>query len=112
MLDFGFDTLERVTLLRKHEPLGSIEVTDGNANNVKVGLESDITVTRRSGDASPEIEIDIPDTLAAPVAYGDAVGKVRLIYPNGQVKEFDAIALENVKSAKKKWLFDLFKQRT
>lgn len=112
MLDFGFDTLERVTLLRKDEPLGSIEVTDGNANNVNVGLESDITVTRKSGDASPEIEIDIPDTLAAPVAYGDAVGKVRLIYPNGQVKEFDAIALENVKSAKKKWLFDLFKQRT
>lgn len=109
MLDFGFDTLERVTLLRKDEPLGSIGVTDGTANSVKVGLESDIAVTRKTGDASPEIKIDIPDTIAAPVTYGDAVGKVRLIYPDGQVKEFDVIALENVKAVKKKRLFDLFK---
>ena len=83
-------------------------VKDGVTSSVKLGIDSDITIIKKNTDDLPKIDIDIPQILNAPVELGDAVGKIRLTYPDGNIEEFDVIALENVKKAKKKGLFGLF----
>ena len=108
MLDFGFSQLERVTVVSKDEFMRSAIVEDGVTSSVKLGIDSDITIIKRNTDDLPKIDIDIPQALNAPVELGDAVGKIRLTYHDGHIEEFDVIALENVKKAKKKGLFGLF----
>ena len=108
MLDFGFSQLERVTVVSKNEFMRSSIVKDGVTSSVKLGIDSDITIIKKNTDDLPKIDIDIPQILNAPVELGDAVGKIRLTYPDGHIEEFDVIALENVKKAKKKGLFGLF----
>jgi D-alanyl-D-alanine carboxypeptidase len=108
MLDFGFSQLERVTVVSKNEFMRSAIVKDGVTSSVKLGIDSDITIIKKNTDDLPKIDIDIPQILNAPVELGDAVGKIRLTYPDGHIEEFDVIALENVKKAKKKGLFGLF----
>ena len=108
MLDFGFAQLERVTVVSKNEFMRSAIVKYGVTSSVKLGIDSDITIIKKNTDDLPKIDIDIPQILNAPVELGDAVGKIRLTYPDGHIEEFDVIALENVKKAKKKGLFGLF----
>ena len=108
MLDFGFSQLERVTVVSKNEFMRSAIVKDGVTSSVKLGIDSDITIIKKNTDDLPKIDIDIPQILNAPVELGDAVGKIRLTYPDGHIEEFDVIALENIKKAKKKGLFGLF----
>ena len=108
MLDFGFSEVERVTVLSKDDFETSTKVTGGTADRVKLGIDDDITIIKKKNDDLPMIDIDIPEVLEAPIAIGDTVGKVRLTYADGRVSEFDVIALENVKKAKKKGLFGLF----
>ena len=108
MLDFGFSQLERVTVVSKDEFMRSAIVEDGVTSSVKLGIDSDITIIKKKTDDLPKIDFDIPQALNAPVELGDAVGKIRLTYPDGHIKEFDVIALENAKKAKKKGLFGLF----
>ena len=108
MLDFGFSQLERVTVVSKDEFMRSAIVKDGVTSSVKLGIDSDITIIKKKTDDLPKIDIDIPQILNTPVELGDAVGKIRLTYPDGHIEEFDVIALENVKKAKKKGLFGLF----
>ena len=108
MLDFGFSQLERVTVVSKNEFMRSAIVKDGVTSSVKLGIDSDITIIKKNTDDLPKIDIDIPQILNAPVELGDAVGKIRLTYPDGHIEEFDVIALENVKKAKKNGLFGLF----
>ena len=108
MLDFGFSQLERVTVVSKNEFMRSAIVKDGVTSSVKLGIDSDITIIKKNTDDLPKIDIDIPQILNAPVELGDAVGKIRLTYPDGHIEEFDVLALENIKKAKKKGLFGLF----
>ena len=108
MLDFGFSQLERVSLLQKDEFARSAILTGGEADSVKLGIDEDIIITKKKTDDIPKIDFDIPQALNAPVELGDAVGKIRLTYPDGHIEEFDVIALENIKKAKKKGLFGLF----
>lgn len=108
MLDFGFSQLERVSLLQKDEFAWSAILTGGEADSVKLGIDEDIIITKKKTDDLPKIDFDIPQALNAPVELGDAVGKIRLTYPDGHIEEFDVIALKNVKKAKKKGLFGLF----
>ena len=108
MLDFGFSQLERVTILQKDEFNQYASVMGGIASTVKLGIDKDITITKKRSDDLPTINIDMPQTLNAPVTFGDVVGKIRLKYSDGRVDELDIIALENIKKAKKKGLFGLF----
>ena len=108
MLDFGFSQLERVTVVSKDEFVRSAIVEDGITSSVKLGIDSDIAIIKKNTDDLPKIDFDIPQALNAPVDLGDAVGKIRLTYPDGHIKEFDVIALENAKKAKKKGFFGLF----
>ena len=108
MLDFGFSQLERVSVVQKDEFARSAILIGGETGSVKLGIGEDIIITKKKTDDLPKIDIDIPQTLNAPVGLGDTVGKIRLTYPDGHVEEFDVIALENVKKEKKKGLFGLF----
>ena len=108
MLDFGFSQLEKVTVLSNGKFMRSAIVKDGVTSSAKLGIDSDIIITKKKSDDLPKIDIDIPQILNAPVTIGDTVGKVCLTYHDGRVEKFDIIAMENVKKAKKKGLFGLF----
>ena len=108
MLDLGFSLLERVTIFGKADFAPTLDVADGMANSITLGIERNITVIKKKSDDAPKIVIDIPKSVAAPISRGDAVGRIQLIYPDGTIEFFDVIAVENVKKAKKKGLFGLF----
>ena len=108
MLDLGFSLLERVTIFGKADFAPTLDVADGMANSITLGIERNITVIKKKSDEAPKIVIDIPKSVAAPISRGDAVGRIQLIYPDGTIEFFDVIAVENVKKAKKKGLFGLF----
>ncbi len=108
MLDFGFNAVERLTLIAQNDLYRSVPVLNGVADSVMIGIESDATIIKAKNNPSPRVEMDLPDTLTAPISRGDTVGEIRLIYADGRVEKIDVIALESVKKAKKKWFSDLF----
>lgn len=78
LLDTAFDQWESITLMAQGECLRTISVETSDGQTVGAVLSSDLTavITKNS---LPQIEIDLPDFLEAPVMRGDVLGEIRMI---------------------------------
>ena len=78
LMDMAFARWEAATLLCEGEALRHIPVTGGNADSVAAVLAADLSGLVPTG-ALPQVEIDLPEVLAAPVLSGQALGEARML---------------------------------
>jgi len=83
VMDFGFANYRYVLMLADGEQVRSLPVTDGDEKEVAVLLHGDLAAPVER-DEWPQMEFDLPDSLAAGVREGDVVGTARLTL-NGRV---------------------------
>ena len=95
LMDQAFDLYEAVTLLYAGEPLRSLPVEGSADQTVTAVLTADLTAVVPE-NAMPQLVIDLPDTLTAPVAQGDVIGQAHLYWMNEPVCTVDLVAAANV----------------
>ena len=78
LMDMAFDRYEAMTLMDEGEAIRQIPVTTSEAETISAVLAEPLTGVIPKGTL-PTLEIDLPDSLDAPVARGDALGEARMI---------------------------------
>lgn len=98
MLDYGFNTYKRVTILQKGEKLGrAIPVKLGITEEVEAAVGSGISMLLKSGQEKQlSLEIELVEGVDAPVMQGDVLGVVRVKLGNQVVAKVPAVAAEDV----------------
>ena len=99
LLNYGFRFYETVTALTAGAALAEDRVWKGQAQQVALGVTSDLVMTlpRSTAQIVPSIEIDAP--LIAPLKVGDVVGKVVLTRSGESVGEAPLEVLQAVEPA-------------
>ena len=95
MLDYGFANYSVVT--RTPEQQAPVRVVKGQSDSVKVEVEGDLSLLIRKGqDKLIVTEVDIAESIAAPVKKGTEVGTVTYTLDGQTVKVCRILAAEDV----------------
>ncbi len=104
MLDYGFTQVHEQTLVKQGDILKTVKVLDGKSSDVvPLYAQNSISIPMtedNQGDFTTVI--DVPDQVHAPLAQGQTVGRVKVLYQNKEVGSSDLIAQSAVE---KKSLF-------
>lgn len=100
LLTWGFRYYVTHPLYRAGDELSNEIVWEGKLDQVSLGLAEDITLTIPRGDASGlSAELIVPEILKAPIAQGEAIGRVVISYRGEQVAEAPLVARHEVAQA-------------
>ena len=91
LMDVAFDRYEAVTMLKAGDIVGQVDVLHSECDHIEAILPDDLTGVAPRG-AVPQLEIDLPETLEAPVTAGLPVGTVRLICGGVTIAEVPLLA--------------------
>jgi serine-type D-Ala-D-Ala carboxypeptidase (penicillin-binding protein 5/6) len=84
LLTWGFDSFDRVEVLRRGQPL-PVQVQIQSGGTIQPVSESDIALVLPKGRLpSVKLKFDIPTSISGPVAYGDPIGHV-IVLDGGEV---------------------------
>ena len=77
LLDRGFASWRMASVLNAGETVRAVPVTGGIRDAVRAVAQADAAAPV-AWDAWPDLLIDLPDSLAAPIRQGQVIGTVRL----------------------------------
>lgn len=78
LMDMAFARYEAITLMDEGETIRQIPVTTSESEAVSAVLAGNLTGVIARGTL-PTVEIDLPESLDAPVSKGDPLGEVRMV---------------------------------
>ncbi|MCW3147304.1 D-alanyl-D-alanine carboxypeptidase [Stutzerimonas stutzeri] len=97
LLTYGFRFFETRTFYQKGVELAQQQVWKGEQRQVKAGLAEDLTLTLPRGQLDKlEASMSFSDTLVAPIAQGQVIGKVDVKLGEEVLHSTDLVALEAV----------------
>lgn len=91
LMDKAFAAYEQSELLYGGETLREIPVTHGLCDTVEAVLADDLCAAVPK-NALPQLEIDLPESVEAPVSAGDRLGEARLVWQGEVLKRADLVA--------------------
>ena len=113
MLDYGFSSIEAVTLIKKDELYYDIPVINGRSSTLRVECESDVELVMPKQDREIKIYAKLPSILIAPIHDGDALGAVYATVNGETVAQARLIATKDVYTKpKNRFLSNIFKRLT
>ncbi len=99
MLDYGFSTYRRVTIAREGDLLGQqVQVTRGSRDTVDTALGSGLSMLLRVGQEKQlAMEVELPESVQAPILKGDTLGTVRILLDGKVVAKLNCVAAQDVR---------------
>lgn len=98
LLDYGFNNFEYRTFANQGETVKQINVQKGIKQTVEVVFEKDVGILVQKGQANSISQtINLEDSIMAPIAEGETLGKVMYSLGEMQLLEANLIAKEEVK---------------
>ncbi len=99
MLDYGFATYRRVTIAREGDLLGQqLQVTRGSQDTVDTALGSGLSMLLKVGQEKQlAMEVELPESVQAPVLKGDTLGTVRVLLDGKVVAKINCVAAHDVR---------------
>lgn len=98
LLDYGFNNFEYRQLATKGEKVKEINIEKGISKTVEVVFEKDVGALIPKGQAASISQtISLSESMAAPIAEGEALGKVTYNIGENKLLEVNLIAKEEVK---------------
>ncbi len=94
LMDAAFERYEAVTMLREGETVASVEVLHAGGCTVSAVLAADLTGVVAKGSL-PQVEIDLVDSVDAPVQKGQVLGTARMVAGGVTVAEVPLLAAED-----------------
>ena len=97
LLDFGFQNYENISVIKKGDSLGKINVMKGAARNVEIvaAKSSYLTVSKKIA-SKVNTKVVIDHKIEAPLSEGQKVGKVEIYIGSILVGEVDAVTAGQV----------------
>lgn len=95
ILDRGFENWQMAQVLSAGESVREIPVTGGVQASVRAVAQSDAAVPV-AWDAWPDLFIDLPESLAAPVKAGQVIGAARMVDQGETLLTVPLLSAENV----------------
>ncbi|MEL7632372.1 MULTISPECIES: D-alanyl-D-alanine carboxypeptidase family protein [Sporomusa] len=93
LLDYGFSKLTQLPVVRKDDILKTVKITEGKVGKVKLMATDDIILPVADNEFDKfTTVIDAPDKVAAPVAAGQKLGTVTVMYDNVAVASTELVA--------------------
>ena len=98
MLDYGFGSYRRVTLLNTGDRLGkSVRVRLGMQEQVEAAAGRGVSMLIRPGQEKLlSLEVELPEEIHAPVRQGDTLGVVRVLLDGEIIARLPAVAATDV----------------
>ena len=85
LLDYGFANYKSVPIAQKGEVFGTVTVDKGQVAEVDVVAGDDLALLlEKSHQDEVELEVSLPERLAAPLVGGSAVGSLIVKSPDGE----------------------------
>ena len=98
LLIYGLTNFDLVEISRKGEPIDKIDVWLGKENFVKVYSNQDIYKTIKKGQKKLlKIKMTYDGPVEAPIKKDQIVAKLKVIYNESLIDEYDLLALNDVK---------------
>lgn len=111
LLDFGFNTLEKIILSTEYDHLYSIPVIDGEKASVKVGNTNRSEKIISKGEHRVDEYIKLIRYGIAPINRGDKLGEIIYTIDGVEVDRVPLVATETVKKKEKNKFLDLFRHK-
>lgn len=103
LFDYGFANYKTKIVAKKYSEQDKLKVKRGKTGSVAIGPAKTLAVTLAKGEDGKAInkklnvQVDMADSITAPVKKGQVVGTVKLLNSQGKlVKKTDAVALAAV----------------
>lgn len=98
LLEWGFNSFERMTLFKKGDDVAEIDVVYGQDKTMAVTVDQDIVATVYKPQKDDlKVVVEYEDPIYAPVNAGDRVGTLKVSVPGGDVQTFDLVAKTGVR---------------
>ncbi len=98
LLVYGLTNFDLVEISKKEEPFHSVDVWLGKKDTVKVYTEEDIYKTIKKGQKKKlKVKVVYDGPIEAPIKKDQILAKLKIIYDDEQLGEYDLLALNNVK---------------
>lgn len=98
LLEYGFNNYKRVEVAKKGGLIGQqIPVKRGSAEFVDVAMGSGLSMLLKNGQEKQlRLEIELPESVQAPIVKGDTLGTVRVLLDNQIVSKLNCVAAQDV----------------
>ena len=98
LLIYGLTNFDLVEISKKGEAIDKVDVWLGKENYVKVYSDVDIYKTIKKGQKNKlKIKMHYDGPIEAPIKKGQIVAKLRIVYNENLINEYDLLALNEVK---------------
>ncbi|NDP42711.1 MAG: D-alanyl-D-alanine carboxypeptidase, partial [Aromatoleum sp.] len=100
LLNYGFQAFDTIQLYSSEQPVSTLRVWKGAANDVAAGFVADQYLTLPKGKADKlQLTMTATEPLVAPVAKGQRIGAVKVVLEGKPVAEFTLVSLAEVPAA-------------
>jgi len=98
LLIYGLTNFDLVEISRKDTPIDSVDVWLGKENSVKVYTEDNIYKTIKKGQKKKlKVKVIYSGPIEAPIKKNQILAKLRIIYDQEQIGEYDLLSTKEVK---------------
>ncbi len=98
LLTYGLTNFDLVKISKKNQPFTSVEVWLGKVNNVKVYTKDDIYKIIKKGQKKKlKAKVIYEGPIEAPIKKDQILAKLRLIYDDEPIGEYELLSLKEVK---------------
>lgn len=97
LLDYGFNQLSEKAVVQAGEVVDTVQVTYGKSGATPAVTRGSIVVpVSKNSEAALQIVVDVAKNIAAPVAAGQSVGVVKVMYHDQEVASTEVILTESI----------------
>ena len=98
LLTWGLTSFDLIQIAKSNTPIESVDVWLGKKNTVGVYVKNDIYKTiPKARKKFLKVSITYKGPIQAPIKKGDILGKLKVIYKNELVEEYDLFASEDIR---------------
>jgi len=98
LLTYGLTNFDTINIAKKDEIFDELDVWQGKQKTVKSYINEDVYQTiPKAKKKYLKVSIDYKGPLKAPILKNDIIGKVKILFKDEQIGEYDLLALEDVK---------------
>ena len=98
ILTYGLTNFDLVKIADSQKPISEVDVWLGKQNNVKVYTKKDIYKTiKKARKKNLKISVNYEGPIEAPINKDDVLAKLKVVYEDEIIGEYDLYALQNVK---------------
>ena len=98
LLTWGLTRFDLIEIAKTNTPIENIDIWLGKKNTVGVYVKQDIYKTiLKSRKKDLNVTVNYNGPIQAPIKKNDILGKLRVVYKNELIEEYDLFAFEDVK---------------